>query len=517
MTTDRDRVVGDSVIGVRRVGPTARIGAQRGWRAATRRSSPGRPPFFEPRSLRTEDPFPTRYHRRTQSLENRTTLAVSWRAIAIAAAVLLAAWGFDVFVLRTTHLTGHKQQPALTPMYAFWEPVWKSSALVFVAFAAWFAWSAPRLADPERVSRRRFAPQLFAWAVVLPFALFLVRQSVADFGDLARVFRYSDLFQDAEHVRDVRSFLRGYVETMPKLSLHGSHFPPGPAIFVHLSEEVFGERPAVSGITVLVAFAAGIVAAYGALREIASERAARQGALLLLAVPSVLDHACTSIDALFMACASGVLWCALRAFRPGAHFGSAVMLGVVLLIATCVSFSTFPLGLAVTVFALMQWRTAWQGLLLVGATYLGAAWVLDLTTGFSIFACLRAAQEHAEALMGPMIENTARAGRAYRSYGNVVAFAIGSGVALVPAVVGRVWGAGIRGDRWAVAAVVTLGVMAFAPIYYMETERIWIFAMVWMAGIAVGGGSLGEGSMRRLIVAGMLQAVAMECLLFTFW
>jgi hypothetical protein len=268
---------------------------------------------------------------------------------------------------------------------------------------------------------------------------------------------------------------------------------------------------------VLVAFAAGIVAAYAAMREIGGERAARVGALMLLAAPSMLDHACTSIDALFMACASGVWWCASRAFRPGGHVGFAVLLGVGLMLATCVSFSTFPVGLAVTIFGLARWRTSLGRLVVVGGVYVVCAWVLEASTGFSIVACLRAAQEHAEALMGPVIANTARATWAYRTYGNVVAFLIGAGVAIVAVVGVRLRARPVALDRWSVAALITLGVMACAPIYYMETERIWVFAMPWMAAVVVGGGGVDDASLRRLLAAGAVQSVVMEGMLFTYW
>jgi hypothetical protein len=441
--------------------------------------------------------------------------------------VLVAAWGYDVFVLRTSHLAGRGKLLALTPLYTFWEPVWRTWALAFPAFAAWFAWSAPRLADPLRVSKARFAPQLFAWAIVLPFALFLVRQSPSEFGDLPRIFRYRDLIQDAERVQSVATFLRGYVELMPTLSLHGQHYPPGPAIWLHLWYGVFGQTPQVAGMSVLIAFGVGIVAVWGALREIASERAARQGALLTLAVPAVLDHACTSIDALFFAFAAGAWWCALRVFGAreraaagaGSGAGMAMLLGVLLLLATLISFSGLPLGFAVLVYALLRWRANVVRLLIVGGAFAASAVLLWAVSGFAIWECLHSARDHAERFMGPMIAGSSRATWAYRSYGNIVGYLIGAGVALCVGVAARIGAGGAARDRWAVAVAIALGVMTFANIYYMETERIWIFAMPWLAAIVVGGssGGLEDASMRRLVAAGALQAVMMECLLFTFW
>jgi hypothetical protein len=51
----------------------------------------------------------------------------------------------------------------------------------------------------------------------------------------------------------------------------------------------------------------------------------------------------------------------------------------------------------------------------------------------------------------------------------------------------------------------------------METERIWLFVLPWLACIAVGGGAFDDRSLSRLVAVGWIQALAMEVVLFTFW
>ena len=67
------------------------------------------------------------------------------------------------------------------------------------------------------------------------------------------------------------------------------------------------------------------------------------------------------------------------------------------------------------------------------------------------------------------------------------------------------------------AAVATLAVMALGGIYFMETERIWIFAVPWLAAAAVAPGPIDERSLRVLFVVGALQALVMESLFLTLW
>ncbi|MBL8857451.1 MAG: hypothetical protein JNL28_02965 [Planctomycetes bacterium] len=449
------------------------------------------------------------------------TLRVSWRAIVIAALVLGGLWAFDFYVLRTTLLVTRKGQPPLTPLYTFIDPLFSARALFFIAAAAGLVWIAPRITQIERVSRAQFTALLGLLALLLPFLLFLVRQPAGELGAQSIIFEYQDFLQDAARVESASTFLRDYVATMPSLSLHGQHYPPGPALFLHTVGTLFGLTPLAAGWAVLAAFAAAAVVALFALRELVSERAARQGALLFLCAPSALDHACTALDSLFLLAAACAWWCALRAFRPGACVVWSLALGVLLVAATLASFSALPLGLALTIFALLRVRREGLAPLLrlaaVGASFAFAVWLLWATSGFALWDCLHDAREHAQRFMGRIIRGTPRATWPYRTYGNIVAFAIGAGLVLIPAVRARLAARNLSADRWSPAALLSVCVFTLAPIYFMETERIWIYVLPWLATIAVGSGGFDDSSVRRLLTAGLLQALAMETLLFTYW
>lgn len=446
---------------------------------------------------------------------------VSWRVILVTALALSALWALDSFVLHTTLLVSRRGQPALTPMYAFWEPRVTWGIAAFVALAIALVRNAPQYLDPERTRRSGFVAFAFVASLALPFAAFVVRLSPGDLGSQSILFEYGDFLQDADRVGALAPFLRDYVATMPTLSLHAQHYPPGPIVALHVWGEVFGDTPFAAGILVLLAFAVGVWAAFRALLEFTSERAARQGALLIACAPMALDQACTSMDAVFFAIAAGVWWLALRTFRPDANRALPVLLGCALFAATCFSFSALPVGLAVLAYALVGARRnplpVLLRLLVVGIAYVLSAVATDAATGFSIWHCFVEARDHALRFMGRIVRGTPRAGWGYRTYGNFVAFAVAAGIGIVAALVVRMRAAPRLRSAWPIAASITLAVMVFAPIYYMETERIWLFALPWLAAIVVGTHGFDDRSMRRLLIAALIQALAMQVLLFTYW
>ena len=103
------------------------------------------------------------------------------------------------------------------------------------------------------------------------------------------------------------------------------------------------------------------------------------------------------------------------------------------------------------------------------------------------------------------------------AYGNAAAFLIGSGLALLPAVIIRFCHQGEpRSDAFSLATIITLAAMAFGGMYIMETERIWLFALPWVALTACAASPPGN-VLRLLLAAGLSQAYLMEVVLFTLW
>ena len=457
--------------------------------------------------------------------------AVSAWAIATVTLLLCALWLLDLFVQRTSVLTPFvalgEKLPALTPIYAFWLPVLSVRAIGFAIAALVFVASAARLARPEHTPRAVFVAALLLFATILPLCLFAVRQEPSELGSQLAIYPNEDVYFDALQIREYRPFLAHYVELMPRLSLHGRHFPPGHASLLYAVGQRFGTGLLPAGIAVLACFVMACLFVYRAIARISGEARARQGAFLLLAAPSALDFACTSMDAVFLLFASVAWWLAAGVVRSlectsqptlAQRFVAPLQMGVGLLVATCFSFSAVPLGfaigLALAITGRNSWREASEALALVGAGYSAAAVALFASTGFALWDCLAAARSSNLEFMTRVIGRDAYDVYGLLSYGNGAAFLIGSGVALVFAASAGVvfWK-----RAWNAAFVITLGVMTFGGMYFMETERIWLFAMPWLAAIASSGRTWTSGSLRLLLALGCVQALAMETLLFTLW
>jgi len=447
----------------------------------------------------------------------RRTLLV----LGVVAAVLAAAWAIELVLLQTSVLTPFGQKPALTPLYAFLSPKARPSALLFPLLLVVLALSVERLLDEKRTDRRRFALALAALAAALPFALFLVRQSPGSLGAQLTIYPGEEVYYDAIRIETLGEFWRRYTDLMPKLSLHGKHFPPGQATIIWIVGKVAGTGTLPVAVMVLAVSTCGILCCWRALEVIAGASAARQGALLLLACPSLLDFACTSMDAVFFAFAALALWAASAALAPGGRTVTAVAAGLALLAATLLSFSALPLGFALLVYAGVRLRgdpaRIVRQLGWMAAGYALPAVLLRLVVGFDLWRCYQGARRLNEQFMTAVIGKSPGDLYSRIAYGNLTAFAIGAGLALMAAIALR----GVLRDRrpepFSIAVLVTLALMIFGGLYQLETERIWLFAMPWLAALAVAPGPFTPAALRVLLIAGGLQALALEILTFTLW
>ncbi len=445
-------------------------------------------------------------------------LAVGWRWIGLAAGVLLALWLLDALALRTTHLHRYQGQPALTPLYVFWQPVLRPTAILALLVGTVFVALAPRLCAPARTRPAVFAASAGLLAAALAFAVFLVRDAPAQLGAQFDLYPDEEFWHDALRITHPDRFLAHHVELMPHLSTHGQHFPPGHALLLHLVIQVAGPDVLHAGLLVLALGSAAVPLLWLALREVASESAARQGSLLVAAAPSFLDFTCTAMDAVFLFCAALGLWAGLRAFGARGRPVHAALAGVALFLAACSSFSAFPLGLALAVHAVLARRAAaWGPLAITGTVFAACTALLGWSTGWWLPACLAEAQRLGHALMDAVRAGQPRADWARLSFGNAAAFGIGAGAGLAAAVAARLARDRWHGARFGGAAAATLVLMAAGPLYFLETERIWLFAIPWLAALALEGGPLTDAGLRRVLAASLAQAALMEALLFTLW
>jgi hypothetical protein len=464
------------------------------------------------------------------SSDSGSSRAVSLTAVAVAGLVLAALWVFDLTTLKTPVLTpfvgGGASLPATTPIYAFWVPAARVQGLVFVAVFTALVALTPLLCDPARTRRATFVAALFTSAILVPLALFGVREPIGRLGALLTIYRGEEIYEDALRIRVYAPFLRDYVALMPELSLHGRHFPPGHASWIYAVVALFGPSTFAIGVVVLFAFALGMPLAYGTFLPLAGERGARTAALLLLATPSLVDFACTSMDAVFVTAALACTFLAVRVAgalntQSNALWPLAAATGVALFGATFLSFSAVPLGLMIALYVGISARTMLARgatvLAVIAGSFAASGLLLWAVSGFSMVECVSTAIRLNREFMSEVVGRDVRELYGYLAFGGIAGFLIGSGAGLVAAAGAGSWVRPARWSPWTIATWVALAVMCFGGISYMETERVWTYAMPWLAGVAVGGGAIEDRSLRWLLIAGGAQMLAMEICLFTLW
>lgn len=441
------------------------------------------------------------------------------RTIALTAAALAAAWAFDAFVLRTGLLAPIHGRPAWSPLYAAWELVLRPSALIFFAWGAVVVCMAPRTCDPARVSPLRFALAIAATSMLSSFALFLVREDPSAFGALFDHYQHEEFLHDARAIVDPLGFLGHYVELMPGLSTHGRHFPPGNALLLSALMRIFGDKAAVAGCLSLSCVGLGCMLAYRASTILCGDARARQAAWFVASAPALLDFGSASMDAVFFAVAAGALWLSLRAIHDVSSAKAALCAGAALFVATFFSFSAFPLGLLIVLYALFRLRIDGHRVLLQLA-WLAVAWAflglcVWLATGFSIVECAGAAARSAHDFMSAVAERSTNTDQARIFFGNGAAFALMAGVGSVSALASAFGARSTWSAVWTRAVLLVIATMC--ALYYLETERIWLFVLPWVAAITVIRSPWDAVSMRRILFLNLLQAGAFELGLFTLW
>jgi len=472
---------------------------------------------------RTESPLHAQAPGLTQSL----------RAWVLASAAALALIGVLVLLHRWTLgreiLSPLQGQVALSPLYAFWRPLLRPEALVFVAVATTFVVLAPRWCDAERTSPRRFGLLLALASLVLPLALFLVRDDLGALGQQFVYYANEEFWHDAQRIPGLAdragntgamAFVSNYVELMPQLSLHGRHFPPGHALWLHSIASSTGGGLFVAALSVLAAFALALQFTLQALRTRLSEPAARQATLLVLAAPAALDFACTSMDAVFLMWSSLALWLTLRAQRRGATLGSCCAAGLALAAAVFSSFAALPVALFLLLDAAFsptdERRGRLRALALVAAFAGLALLLLALLTGFSILDCFLEARRSNTAFMEHTLGASTWSRWPTLATGNLAAALLGAGLGLVAALLLRLRSP-LRGDTWTLSTLACLALFATAGLFYLETERIWLFTLPWIAGSALAVSAWSRSTLRAALAVTLAVAGIARVCTSTLW
>lgn len=427
-----------------------------------------------------------------------------------AAAALFHAWREPTWVL-----TSFQDRPPLAPIYGFFLPAatpWIFAALAAVAAAILLARRAGTLPTPV------FLVAAWALAAALALSVHAARSGGLPGRELA-FYRGEEILEDAAAIRSVPEFLRTYTAKQPELSLHGRTKPPGFALLEYLLLGVLPGRERALGVALLLMAACLPLAVHALTRRLTgSEPQARSAALLASAIPASVLFGAVSLDAVFAVVAAVVLALA-SSLVLGRSSAAALGVGGALFVALMLSYSALIVGLIVLVWLALARRGAPRALAkdasLAAATLIGPFLVLRLAWGFDAWACfVNARRLNAEAMTAILGKPLATVWP-YASVGNLLAFALGLGPAVVAAL--ALLRRGDLGERLAplaAASAIALLAACAGGVYLLETERILLLLVPAAAVLATSSRSVRP---EVLVGASALTALLAELAIFTLW
>ena len=422
----------------------------------------------------------------------------------------------------------------VVPLYAYVRPHFKTGLLVaagvLVGYWCWVRCRAWNL----QARRRTFVPALVLWHVGLACAVAMID------GGPHRLWRPYVLLEGTEYIGAVplvdsaRGFLHDYVSRLPELPVHCQVHPPGGVLFLWWVDRYVWPGPAAGALATILAASLAVPAVYGLAREVLDERFARLASCLFLLAPNVLLFTATSMDAVFMvpmAWTYFFLWMA-RSRRPWLY---GCLGGLTAAVSAMMTFSAAFLGLwglaMLAVTALLDRRrlpTVLRALAGAAASSALVSTAVYCWSGYHLLENLGAAVGAHHGIMHGGNYATARQ-YAHLVVGNLVALFAGAGIPVAVLFFRQalrdVRGLDARssGKLLSLSFLVALGILAAAPLYTLEVERIWLFMVplvVISATRPLGRSGPADRPAPEIGLTFCLlsvQVVAMEVLLNTIW
>ncbi len=428
------------------------------------------------------------------------------------------AWGLHHFWRPATYvLTPHRNMAPLTPVYGFFDPAFSWFVLPSLLLLGVVVLLLPRLAR-RGPSSSILAALLFA--IAFWFSVHAAREGMLP-GREFLTYPGEDVIFDVPRIESAGAFLRDYAELQPALSLHGRTKPPGFALLHYGIMRVFGDHVLVVGSVLTLLGCLIVVPAYligRGLRDRHAEGVAC--AILTAAVPAAAAFGALSLDAVYAVVAAGTIAVSL-AETNRRHLRWRVGLGLLLALGMMLSYATFLVGFFCgCLIILKRYRHPVRcatDLLTIGLAFVLPLLVLRLMTGFDAWIVFANARALNEALMTGIVRHSlAGIGVwSYTSIGNLIAFLIYLGPAVIACIVLRSWRDAGEGERsFVLAFAATLLAASFGGLFLMETERILLFLVPAAVALALPAE---KGRLRAVIVLTGLQAITMEVLILTLW
>ncbi len=420
----------------------------------------------------------------------------------------------------------------IVPLYVYWHPRFKTGLLIALAvLAAFLGWT--RHGCPRPTRARYVIAALMLWQLAIAAAVALIDGGPRKLWEPYDIHRRSDYIGAVERIASPRQFLRDYARLMPELPLHCRHHPPGGPLFLWCVAQLLAPGPKAAALATLLVASLTVPAVYLLAREALDELPARLATCLFLLAPNVVCYSATCMDAVFMA---PLVWtlCLLWKARARWPFVYGAAAGVTGGLAALMTFSASFVALWSLVMLLMaaiadrpRLANTLRAVCAAAATAAVFYLLLYAWSGYNLLEVLHSAFEGQAGVMKGRGHNSPRQS-AYFAVTNMVAFFFFAGLPLAVLwfrqLARELRGATASRGRWlTLSFALTLLLVDLAPLYTLETERIWIFLVPLLAIGAAAGIPRDEqrsppfdlATTALLLLAG--QTVVMEVLLDMVW
>lgn len=398
----------------------------------------------------------------------------------------------------------------IVPLYLHARPRLKTGVLIAAATGALFIWwtrrriaAAETSAASQRLlplpssdgvsSARRLAlAGLFAvWQIAIAVSVALIDGGVATLWKPYQEYQRSDYIGAVARIESPRAFLRDYPRLMPELPLHCRSHPPGGPLLLWLVAQLFGAGPRPASLATIIIASLAAPAVYLLAAEVLPEAAARLASALFVLAPNVVCYSATCMDAVFMV---PLVWSFFflyrgRHNRPLLH---GVAGGIAGSLAALMTFSASFVALWAIVHLVLT--ASYDRVRLRNAAMTVAAAMATAVLFYSLLYALCGYEPLAVLQQAFAGQDEAMKGRGHSSWRqsahfvvtNLIAFLFCSGLPVV-----WLWlrqtarefrQATSSAARWLlISFCLTLALIDLAPLYTLETERIWIFLVGFLA------------------------------------
>jgi hypothetical protein len=376
-------------------------------------------------------------------------------------------------------------EPAAFPLYAMVDPVLNVWVIApILTFAGWLmtlAWFWRR--------RSQAVPILIAVAfvVALNVTTAMVRGGVpALWGPFTRIQPEAKLeyFADIDRVNsNPVAFVRNYRKLVPTLSAHATTHPPGPILYLWAMSRVFGQGIAAAAWAAIIGTALSIYPFSLLARTVLSPAASRYAIAMYAVTPALVLFGATSMDgvSVFFSLLATYFFHKSWSQNPVRY---SILTGVVLAAAMFFTYMTVCIGFVFALEAVLASRSPrasriWRNLVYAGLTFAFVYWLLFLLTNYNVIRAFDLARQVASGYRLELYPDLWH--YLSVSVANLAAFLIGVGVITVTlwwreAAEGWLaWRARRPTDLLSIALSAAVVLLAFATIFCVETERVWLF------------------------------------------